>query len=213
MIADGILFDLDGTLWDSIDGILLTWNRVITRHGQLRPPITRQEQEGLMGLPMDEIARRLFTEQSAEAQKALMDECAEEENAYLAIHGGVLFKGVAETLKQLGQTHKLCIVSNCQKGYIEAFLKAHKLEKLFTDHLSFGETGLTKGENNRIVVQRNGFRSPVYVGDTQSDRQSALDAGIPFVFCRYGFGSVDEYDEVISEFPELLRVFASSEKE
>lgn len=207
MLADGILFDLDGTLWDSVEEILFTWNRTIARNAQIRPPITRAELEGLMGLPMDEIARRLFPDQSNETWKALMDACAEEENAYLSIHGGRLYEGVQETLKQLARQYKLCIVSNCQKGYIEAFLKAHKLDEVFVDHLSFGDTGLTKGENNRIVIQRNGFRRPVYVGDTQGDRQSALDAGIPFVFCRYGFGTVDDCDQEISEFSELLKVF------
>lgn len=206
MNFDGILFDLDGTLWDSVEGILLTWNRVIARHGQFRPPISRGEQEGLMGLPMDEIARRLFPDEAPEEQKRLMDECAREENEYLAVHGGILFDGVRQTLEQLAKTHKLCIVSNCQCGYIEAFLQAHDLGRYFADHLSFGETGLTKGENNRIVIERNGLQRPVYVGDTQGDRQSALDAGIPFVFCKYGFGSVDECDAEISEFSELIEL-------
>lgn len=207
MKVDGILFDLDGTLWDSVEGILLTWNRVITKNGQFRPPITRTELEGLMGLPMDEIARRLFPDQPGRVQTALMDQCAQEENEYLAQHGGILYPGVSETLKQLSASHKLCIVSNCQRGYIEAFLQAHGLELYFIDHLSFGETGLTKGENNRIVIRRNGFENPIYVGDTAGDRQSALDAEIPFVFCRYGFGSVPDYDWAISGFSELISLF------
>lgn len=207
MKVDGILFDLDGTLWDAVEGILLTWNRVITKNGQFRPPITRTELEGLMGLPMDEIARRLFPDQPGRVQTALMDQCAQEENEYLAQHGGILYPGVSETLKQLSASHKLCIVSNCQRGYIEAFLQAHGLELYFTDHLSFGETGLTKGENNRIVIRRNGFENPIYVGDTAGDRQSALDAEIPFVFCRYGFGSVSDYDWAISGFSELISLF------
>lgn len=207
MKIDGIIFDLDGTLWDSVDGILLTWNRVIARHGQFRPPITRQEQESLMGLPMDEIARRLFPGKSPEQQRSLMGECSEEENKYLAVHGGILYPGVRETLEKLSRKYQLCIVSNCQKGYIEAFLQAHDLGAYVTDHLSFGETGLTKGENNKIVIQRNGFTHPVYVGDTAGDRQSALDAGIPFVYAAYGFGSVEKADAVITEFSELLNLF------
>lgn len=202
MKFDGVLFDLDGTLWDSVAEILLTWNRVINRHG-VRPAITKGELQGLMGLPMDEIARRLFINQPPEIQQRLMDECSAEENAYLAIHGGKLYDGVRETLETLSQRYKLCIVSNCQKGYIEAFMQAHNLESFFTDHLSFGETGLSKGENNRIVIARNGFKNPVYVGDTAGDRQSALDAEIPFVYCRYGFGEVSSYHWAISSFPEL----------
>ena len=207
MLVDGIIFDLDGTLWDSVEGILLTWNRVITRHGQFRPPISRQEQERLMGLPMDEIARRLFPDKSLEEQEKLMGECAKEENEYLAIHGGILYPGVRETLEKLSKKYKLSIVSNCQTGYIEAFLQAHGLGNVFSDYLSFGETGLTKGENNKIVIQRNGFLHPVYVGDTEGDRQSALDAGIPFVYAEYGFGNVKAYDAKVTSFIELLELF------
>lgn len=207
MKIDSIIFDLDGTLWDSVEGILLTWNRVIAQHENLRPPITRQEQEGLMGLQMDEISRRLFPGEPSERQKNLMELCMEEENRYLAQHGGILYEGVEETLRKLAEKYPLCIVSNCQKGYIEAFLQAHKLGELFTDHLSYGETLLSKGENNKLVIQRNGFQNPVYVGDTAGDRQSALDAGIPFVYAAYGFGAVDEFDAEIQEFSQLLNLF------
>lgn len=207
MKIDSIIFDLDGTLWDSVDEIILTWNQIIAQHDDLRPPITRQEQESLMGLQMDEISRRLFPGETPERQKSLMAACMDEENRYLTQHGGRLYEGVAETLRKLAEKYPLCIVSNCQKGYIEAFLQAHKLEYLFTDHLSYGETLLSKGENNKLVIQRNGFRHPIYVGDTAGDRQSALDAGIPFVYAAYGFGTVDDYDAEIQSFSQLLDLF------
>ena len=54
MHCDGILFDLDGTLWDSVDEIIYTWNQVLEEHHWFRPPITRSEQESVMGLQMDE---------------------------------------------------------------------------------------------------------------------------------------------------------------
>ena len=203
--CDGILFDLDGTLWDSVDGILKTWNQVIARHNWFRPAITRQEQESVMGMQMDEIAKKLFPGYPFSQQMAYMDECMELENAYLRVHGGILYPDVEETLKALSGRHKLCIVSNCQKGYIEAFLEAHHLEPYFCDHLSFGDTGRSKGENNREIIARNSFQHPVYVGDTH--RKSALDAGIPFVFAAYGFGTVTEYAAKVETFAELKEIF------
>ena len=207
MICDGIIFDLDGTLWDSVDEIILTWNHVIEQNGSFRKPIDRAEQESVMGLPMDEIARRLFPGESAQRQAELMEECVQEENAYLEEHGATLYPGVEDTLQALSEKYRLCIVSNCQKGYIEGFLKAHNLKKYISDHLCYGDTLLTKGENNRIMAERNGFQHPVYVGDTQGDLQSAMDAGMPFVFCEYGFGSVSHYDAKVETFSELNGLF------
>ena len=160
-----------------------------------------------MGMQMDEIAKKLFPGYPFSQQMAYMDECMELENAYLRVHGGILYPDVEETLKALSGRHKLCIVSNCQKGYIEAFLEAHHLEPYFCDHLSFGDTGRSKGENNLEIIARNGFQQPVYVGDTQGDRKSALDAGIPFVYASYGFGTVTDYAEKVETFAELKTLF------
>ena len=204
MECDGILFDLDGTLWDSVDGILKTWNQVIENHNWFRPAITRQEQESVMGMQMDEIARKLFPGYPFPQQMEYMDECMELENAYLRVHGGILYPEVEETLKALQEKHKLCIVSNCQKGYIEAFLAAHHLESYFCDHLSFGDTGRTKGENNREIIARNGFRQPVYVGDTQGDYDASRKAGVGFIHAAYGFGIVPEAQYKIQAFSELV---------
>ena len=203
MHCDGILFDLDGTLWDSVDEIIYTWNQVLEEHHWFRPPITRSEQESVMGLQMDEIARRLFPGYSFETQMDYMEQCIQKENAYLRQHGGTLYPRLEETLKILSKDHRLCIVSNCQKGYIEAFLAAHRLEQYFCDHQCFGDTGLSKGENNKLVIRRNGVQATVYVGDTQGDRQSAMDAGIPFVYAAYGFGTVTDYQAKVEQFSEL----------
>ena len=204
--ADSILFDLDGTLWDSIDGILVTWNRVISKYPGLRPPIDRAEQKSLMGLQMNEIAERLFPSASSSCQKALMDECIEAENQYLSIRGGVLYPNVESTLTQLRKNHGTYIVSNCQSGYIEAFLKAHKLESLFDGFLCYGDTGNGKGQNIQAVIQRYELCAPVYVGDTQGDQTSAAFAGIPFIYASYGFGSVTRWDAKIQDFSDLLSI-------
>lgn len=207
MNVDSIIFDLDGTLWDSVDEVVMTWNRVLARHPGLRCPITKSEQESLMGLQMDEIARRLFVNQPSDVQTALMDECIQEENHYLLQNGARLYPGVMETLTVLKQNFRLFIVSNCQSGYIEAFLSAHKLKHLFDGFLCFGDTGTSKGENIKTIIQRNHLQHPIYVGDTQGDLNAAKFAGIPFIYAAYGFGSVERCNRSISAFGELPDLF------
>ncbi|EGW40234.1 putative hydrolase [Desulfosporosinus sp. OT] len=62
-----------------------------------------------------------------------MKEFCETEQVYLEEHGGMLYPKLEETLETLAQNYKLFIVSNCQDGYIQAFFKAHSLDKYFSD--------------------------------------------------------------------------------
>lgn len=206
MSYDSIIFDLDGTLWDAVDEIVATWNSVIEQYPGLRPPITRGEQESVMGLQMDEIAHRLFPKESVERQTALMAECVKAENEFLYAHGAMLYPMVPETLQSLNQKYRLFIVSNCQSGYIEAFLHAHKLEPLFEGILCYGDTGRGKADNIISVVQQYELRNPVYVGDTQGDARAAETSGVPFIFARYGFGCAEHYKAAVDSFCALLNL-------
>lgn len=207
MTYDSIIFDLDGTMWDSADGIVGTWNLVLEDYPQITQKVTREKLTACMGLPLDEIGRRLFPECTAELQKELMKKCCDLENEYLSVHGGVLYPELKETLEALSEKYRLFVVSNCQCGYIESFFAAHDTEKYFTDIECHENTGLSKGENNKLVISRNGLKNAVYVGDTQGDADSAAFAGIPFVYAAYGFGSVEKYDYRINKFSDLCSIF------
>ncbi|SEV92947.1 HAD family hydrolase [[Clostridium] fimetarium] len=206
MKYDGIIFDLDGTLWDSTEGICSTWNQVLSNYPDIKTEITVQRLYSCMGLLMEEIAEKLFPQLDKKMQLKLLQECCDLENIYLAKHGGILYPRLEETIVKLAETHKLFIVSNCQDGYIQSFFTAHKLGKYFTDFESAGKTGHSKGENNKLVISRNHLKSAIYVGDTLGDANSAIDAKIPFVFARYGFGDVKKYDFVIDDFHEILKL-------
>ena len=202
--VEAILFDLDGTMWDSADGVLKTWNMVIAKHPECkRDALTAEELGGYFGLPMTEIANRMFPQNTEAERKVLMEECCELENAYLAEHGGILFPKLQETLMILHKDYKLFVVSNCQSGYIESFIKAHKLEAYFDDIQCWGDNMVPKGENNKLIMKRNGVTRAVYVGDTSGDEQSARVAEIPFVFASYGFGEAVAPDYTIEAFEDL----------
>ena len=89
------------------------------------------------------------------------------------------------------------------------FLKYHQLGKYFLDFENPGRTGLTKGENIKLIIERNRLNNPVYVGDTEGDLKAARLAGIPFIYASYGFGEVSEYDYYIKALDELSRYVSS----
>ena len=196
----GIMFDLDGTLWDSTEQIVTSWNQVLQ---QYQKQVSLGQLQSLMGQTMDEIARQIMPEEPLDTRMKIFDQCLEEENRYLEAHGGVLFPNVEETLQQLSRQYPLFIVSNCQSGYIEAFLHYHKLEQYFTDHECFGNTGKGKAENEVLVAKRHELDRVIYVGDIQGDYDATKKAGFAFVHAAYGFGTVDADVERAASFREL----------
>ena len=199
-----IIFDLDGTLWDSTGCASDIWNQVLEKHKDISFCMTQETAEQLMGKTMEEIGEILFPEMDVEARNAVVNEFGEEEVRYLTVHGAVLYEGVEDTLKQLQEKYKLYIVSNCQDGYVPAFLYAHKLEPYFVDIEMSGRTGLDKGSNIKLLMQRNRIHTAVYVGDTDGDEKAARAAGVPFVYAAYGFGEAVSPDARIKDIRELL---------
>lgn len=204
---DSMIFDLDGTLWDSLDVVADVWNRVLSEYKGSIGEVTKEDLRGIMGLQADEAGRKMFPGLDEEAQQKILGQCYDAECVSLAEQGGRLFEQLEEVLKVLSAKYKLFIVSNCQDGYIEAFYEYHQLQKYFVDFENPGRTGLSKGENIKLVMERNNLTSPVYVGDTEKDLKAARDAGIPFVFASYGFGEVSDYDYIINSFEGLLELF------
>ncbi len=202
---DGILFDLDGTLWDAVEEITLCWNKALVKHKVERPPLTVEEVRSCMGMVIADIAARRLPGLSYERQMEIIADCVAIENEYLARHGAAVYP-TREELALLAGRCPLFIVSNCQDGYVQAFMQGTGLGEYFTDFECSGRTGKPKSDNIRLVVERHGLKRPVYVGDTELDCRSAQDAGVPFVHAGYGFGKVEGVPAVrsFSELPELL---------
>lgn len=202
----GVIFDLDGTLWDTSTQVVPAWNAILNKHHELNKQITLDEMKSFMGKTIDVIAQIKFPEMNLEKSLEIVKECCNEELIYLRKHGGILYPGLEKTLKILGKRYKLYIVSNCQNGYIQAFLDYHKLREYFKDIEMSGRTGKTKGENIKDIIERNHIVKTVYVGDTIGDFEGANHAGIPFIYAKYGFGKLDDMKYVINHITELNEI-------
>ncbi len=204
MKYDSIGFDLDGTLWNAIDAITEAWVKTAKKYNLPQP--SQEAMEGVLGLNKNDLMNKLYPELDYETQMKFFEGGVITCDEILSQRGGILFDGLEETLAELKKHFKLYIVSNCQDGYIETFLRFHKLEDYFCDTEHPDERCLSKGENLKMLLERNGFRNSIYIGDTQGDANAAKFAGVPFVYASYGFGKVDSPDYTIERFPEILNI-------
>ena len=203
-----IIFDMDGTLWDSADNVAVSWNIAMEQFGYEREPINEVDMQSVMGKTMDKIAEILFNKVEGEERAALLELACKVENDYLREHGGVLYPEIRSTMEALKKEYGLYIVSNCQAGYIEAFLDYYKFHDLVEDIECFGNNDKPKSENIKLICERNNIdvKDAVYVGDIQGDYEASMAAGVDFIHAAYGFGTIDAKVEKIESFPELKEV-------
>ncbi len=209
----GIIFDMDGTLWDSAPQVAESWNKVIEeKYPDVEVRITTEDMYRVMGKTMDVLGKILFPDMEDDKREKLLLDCYQNENQYLRAHGGKLYPDLEKVWQQLAQDYDLYIVSNCQKGYVEAFLDYFGFWHYIKDIECYGNTGKNKGENIRLVVERNQVKDPVYVGDIQGDYDASKAAGVKFIHAAYGFGTIDEAVPAIhslDELPEVAKEIAS----
>lgn len=200
----GIIFDLDGTMWDSSKEVAEAYDLALQKAGiPLR--VTTADVRAVMGKTMVEIAHIYFDEIDPAHAVDIMTACIDEENEYLRTHSGKVYGGLEAALSALSRKgYFLACVSNCQSGYIEAFYESTGLGKYFSDKECWGGTGLPKSGNIKLVVARNDLDDAVYVGDTMGDFNSSAEAGVKFIHAAYGYGDAPEGTPKISSPAELF---------
>ncbi|WP_312767336.1 HAD family hydrolase [Epilithonimonas sp.] len=202
---DSIIFDLDGTLWNASETVVRAFNDSIQAI-EFNINITSQTVRDFSGMKMDDIFAQHFSFIPKEKLEEFETIYAEKESQYLKQFGGELFPKVKETLEKLAENYRLFIVSNCMKGYIENFIGFFSFGNLFEDFECFGNDGLPKDKNIRLIVERNNLQNPVYVGDTIWDKESSKKAGVDFIYAAYGFGKIENSKVQIQNFEDLLTV-------
>ena len=207
MKYESIILDIDGTLWDSRALVAEGYNIHLEKVGLSHLFVTAEDLKPLFGKVMTEIADHILATIPVETRYDLMEAIMETENQYLhdnPCHIG--YPGVQETIAKLAENHRLFIVSNSQCGYPELCINKLGLAPYIEGHLCFGDTGTSKGKTIRTLMEKYNIESCVYVGDIQGDYEATVEAGIPFIWCSYGFGTVDSYVAKVDKFEDLLKL-------
>ena len=208
MKFESLIFDIDGTLWDSRAVIAEGYNEVLTEAGYPELCVNAEDLKKLFGKTMSEIADILLAKVPVEQRYPLMERCIDVGDGKLLDDPcDIGYPGVVETLEELAKRYRLFIVSNSQAGYPQTTMEKLGISHLIEGHLCFGDTGTDKGTTIRILMEKHGIQSAVYIGDTQGDYEASCNAGLPFVWVTYGFGVPEGYSYKADSFPELADIF------
>ena len=205
MRYDSLIFDIDGTLWDSRELVAQGYNRELEKEGMPQYQVTAHQLKALFGKPLPEIADILFADLPQDQRLPLILRCTDTQNRFLhenPCHIG--YPQALETIKALSQHYRLFIVSNSEQGYPELCMEKLGLTPYIEDHLCFGDTHTSKGKTIRTLMEKNRIEVPAYIGDTQGDYEATLEAGIPFIWAAYGFGTPEGWDHKIEALSQLL---------
>lgn len=96
-MTENIIFDVDGTLWDSAEVVARAWNIVYERRGLTRR-FSEKEVSECMGMTLEEIEEKIFSDTPPQEKKEIIDDCLTTQNALLQREGGKLYPMVKETI-------------------------------------------------------------------------------------------------------------------
>ena len=205
MKYESLIFDIDGTLWDSRALVAEGYNMQLQKEGLQKYKVDAETLKQLFGRVLPEIADILFWDYPKEGRMDLIRRCAETQDRYLhenPCHIG--YPQVLETLRQLHQSHRLFIVSNSEQGYPELCMEKLGLTPFIQDHLCYGDTHTSKGQTILTLMKKNHITDAAYIGDTQGDYLATLEARIPFIWASYGFGEPEGCTAKIEKISDLL---------
>jgi phosphoglycolate phosphatase len=205
---DSIIFDMDGTLWDAVDTYTASWNIVFEQLG-IDKTISRDELAKMVGGEGKKVLKAIMPEYDEEKQQSIYMKVNALRRELLPQRGGILYDGVKDGLKQLAEKYQLFIVSNCAQGVIKLFIDWAGINEHIIDEITYGTNYMPKHHNIKLLIERHGLKSPVYVGDTEGDGEQSRLADIPFVFVSYGFGATDDHDIRFDSFTDFTKYFMS----
>jgi phosphoglycolate phosphatase len=205
MAPDALIFDLDGTLWDAAAASTFGWNLALESLG-LRRRVSVDDIRSVSGRPFPECVATLLPD-LAPPPASVIELLEARERTGIEVIAGELYPGVDQGLARLADRYPLFLVSNCPDWYLEEFFSHSGLREHFAGWDCHGLSRIPKAGMLLNLVASYRLADAVYIGDTLGDRDAAAEAGMEFVFARWGFGRVDGVPLSFTTFPDLVTHF------
>ena len=187
----GILFDLDGTLLDTLADLTDGVNYALTQFGC--PRQTPAQIRSYLGNGAKQLIALSLPENMQEQVDAVLDVYRTYYNAHCQIKTGP-YAGIPEALKELGEKYPVAVVSNKPDSATKPLIARY-----FPGIYALGERSDCPRKPAPDMLKKAmadiGVDSCVYVGDSEVDVLTAKNTGVPCVAVSWGFRDRDVLEE------------------
>lgn len=212
-----LIFDFDGTLFDSINDVVICFNEALTQYGF--PTMTREEYIPCLGGDIDEIVALVLGENANPQNIESFKE------TYLNLYNSskkentVPFDKTEEVLKEFQDKNILLAINSNRLTYsLKEFVGKYFADIDFVAVEGHSYPNPSKPDPygvNRIIRKADvGAGEVLYVGDSSKDIETAKNAGVDCVLVSWGYGVDEDFEnpyplKVIDDVEELLDFFKS----
>ena len=212
-----LLFDLDGTLIDTLPDLTNALNEVLRECGH--EPLSPSQVKPMIGDGMPTLLARGFAARGAGAAEA-----GAMQPRFIEIYEGSAtdlsrpYPGVPETLAALRDAgYRTAVCTNKPQHATQAVLSGMGLGALFDGYAGGDRYPVRKpdpGHLLNLIAELGGdSRRAAMIGDSENDAASAHAAGLPLVLMRYGYARIDPAELapqlVLDRFDELPAALAA----
>ena len=193
MKKDTIIFDLDGTLLNTLEDLYTAFNYAIKNFGY--PERTIEEIISFLGNVIKKAIERALPESVSEEElQKIISIFKEYYEKNIAVKTNP-YDGILPLLKELkNKSCKIAVVSNKYDNAVKELCKKYFGEYI---DIAIGEsTEIPKKPNPQGVLKaikelNSSIESSVYIGDSEVDIQTAKNADLPCISVLWGFKDKD----------------------
>ncbi|WP_169086994.1 HAD family hydrolase [Paenibacillus sp. PL91] len=215
-VPEAVIFDMDGTLFETDTLLVPVHNRVFETLREERlyenetPPVERLL--SCLGMLLEDIWRQVMPDSTEAARKRADELLLQYELEGLERGEGELYPYVEQTLRELkGRGVKLFVASNGLEDYVKGVARYRGIAELFDGLYSAGEFATaSKVDLVARLLKDHSVKTAWMVGDRSSDVEAGKGNGLQTIGCAYAtYGrkaELDGADVLITDFRELTRL-------
>ena len=200
-----VIFDLDGTLYDTEKVSVEALQTALSKFNI--SDVTDDEIRGQFGEVTDTIVRNLVPDMGEKFYMSLKEEIKYQEEKLIP-KKGELYEGIEDMLDELEKNgYDLSICSNGRKKYITIVLETTDIEDYFT-HIRGNVPGKSKADQLGSLLDELNTKTVVMVGDRYHDIEAAKKVGVPSIGVAYGFGreEVESADHIAEDPMDIYEI-------